>query len=410
MQSKIKTLLSDLILQAGQVGEAVGQAKLFRSKCRVMRRQVYQLSQMLERLLCLITLDPILLCLNPIHCVISEVSRVLQKALSLACKCKHKTIFCRLSTSTKTKSDFHKLDHLLDACITNMNWLLIIYNPNFNSAFNEIFLSLPEILTNNSSIPSALNCVVTEDTLWELATILTSDNVGIVLNSRMIKEVEVLMLCLAKLMGAEHGELKCNCLMTIMEITAAAESNLDLRLKLFKTNSPGAKAIIEQLLRVIQESQDPTLQILAIKSIGSLARMFIERENHHVINVLVLQLGNEHQEVVIGAVVALTKFVCKDNFLHKAHSKRMIEFNAVQALVKLLRDGERSQQLHGLELICYLAMNADYNEAMEQARVVTAIQQLLTTKRESRRVVSQNPQLKELVPKALEYLTLYYQY
>ncbi|XVE93174.1 hypothetical protein REPUB_Repub01dG0167600 [Reevesia pubescens] len=224
-------------------------------------------------------------------------------------------------------SDFHNLYHLLDSCITNMNRLLIIYNPYFNSAFNEIFLLLPEILTNITSIDSACNCMVIEDTIWELATILTSDNIGIVLNSKMIKEVERLMLFLAKLVGAEHGELHCNCLMTIMEITTAAEPNLDLRLKLFKTNSSSTKAIIEQLLSVIQESQDNTLQVLAIRSIGSLARMFIERENHHVINVSVLQLGNEHQEVVIEIVVALTKFVCEDNHLHKVHSKRMIEFN-----------------------------------------------------------------------------------
>ncbi|XVE93169.1 hypothetical protein REPUB_Repub01dG0167400 [Reevesia pubescens] len=194
MQSEIETLLLDLMLLAGGVEEAVGQAKSFRFNCRMMGKQMYQLSHMVERLFCLITLDPFLLCLNPIHCVISE-------------------------------------------------------------------------------------------------------------------------------------------------------------------------------------------------------------------------LGNEHQEMVIETVVALTKFVCEDNHLHKAHSKRMIEFNVVQALVKLLRNGGRRQQLHGLVLICYLAMNADDSEAMEQARVVIAIQQSLTTKREHRRVVSQNPQLKELVPKALQNRTiLYYQY
>ncbi|XWS55298.1 hypothetical protein CRYUN_Cryun10bG0163300 [Craigia yunnanensis] len=234
-----------------------------------------QLLQMLKTLLCLITLDPILLYLNPIHRVISEVSRILLEALNLACKCKRKTIFCQLfSTGTQTTSNFHKLFHLLDDCIAKMNWLLIIYNPDFNDAFNEILLSLPQILSNDSSIPSAWSCMVTENMTWELAPILTSDNVGI---------LEGLMLSLAKLVGAEHGELQCNCLMAIMEITAAVETNLDLRCKAFKTNSPGAKAIVEQLLRVIKESEDPKLQVLAIKSIGSLAKIFYERENHHII-------------------------------------------------------------------------------------------------------------------------------
>ena len=61
------------------------------------------------------------------------------------------------------------------------------------------------------------------------------------------------------------------------------------------------------------------------------------RENHHVIDVLVSQLDNGHQEVAAEAVVALTKFVCEDNYLCWAHSKRMIEYNAVQPMMKLLR-------------------------------------------------------------------------
>ncbi|XWS62431.1 hypothetical protein CRYUN_Cryun06bG0010200 [Craigia yunnanensis] len=119
-------------------------------------------------------------------------------------------------------------------------------------------------------------------------------------------------LCFAKLVEAKHDELQC-CLMTIRETTAAAESNLDLRCKAFKTNCRGAKAILEQLLRVIKESEDPTLQVLAIKSIGSLARIFYERENHLEISVFVSLLGNGHQEVAAEAVIALQKFACKDN-------------------------------------------------------------------------------------------------
>ncbi|XVE48587.1 hypothetical protein DITRI_Ditri01bG0013400 [Diplodiscus trichospermus] len=402
-QKKIDTLLRDLISLSKQVGQAVDQAKSFRVKCKAMGKQVCQLSQMLATLLGFITFHPILLHLDPIHCVISQVSRILQEALALACKCKSKTIFCPLFTGTKPTS-FPKLYNLLNVCISDMNWLLLIYNPSFDIAFNEMFLLLP----------LACSCMVTENTFWELAIMLrreTSLNFRVLKNSRMIKEIiDLLMFCLAKLVEAEHGDLQC-CFMTIItEIAAAAESNLDLRCKAFKTNSPGSNAIVEQLLRVTEESQDPTLQVPAIKSIGCLARIFYERENHHVIGVLVSQLDNGDQEVATEAAIALQKFACEDNYFHKEHSKKMVEFNAVQPLVRLLRDGGSRQQLHGLLLMCYIAINADYSEAMEQARFRTAFEELLATNRGFLSVVSQNPELNELIPKALQYLTLYYEY
>ncbi|XVE48594.1 hypothetical protein DITRI_Ditri01bG0014100 [Diplodiscus trichospermus] len=390
-QKKItETVLRDLILLSKRVDQAVDQAKSFRVNCREMGEQVYQLSQMLATLLGFITSNPSLLHSDPIHCVISEVSRILQEAEALACKCRNRTIFLLLFTGTKA-TNFLRLYHLLDVCVSNMNWLLLICNPD---------------------IALAWSCMLTENTIWELATMLRSEtsplNSGrVLINNRMIKEIDKLMFCLAKLVEAEHGDLQC-CLMTIMEITAAAESNIDLRCKAFKTNSSGANAIVEQLLRVTKESQYPKLQVPAIKSIGSLARIFSEKENHPVISVLVSQLDNEHQEVQTEAAIALQKFACEDNYLHKEHSKKMVEFNAVQPLVRLLRDGRgRRQQLHGLLLICYIAINADYSEALEQARFRTAFQKLLATNRGYPSVVSQNP---ELIRKALECLTLYYKH
>ncbi|WRX14106.1 hypothetical protein QQP08_006593 [Theobroma cacao] len=430
MQSDQKMLIEQLlIVLAKQVGEAVDQAKSFRIDRGEMEKRVVQLSQMLNNLVRFITMDPILFKLNPIDCVIREVSKILQEALTLACKCRRKTIVCRLFTGTRSKLDatLHKLYHLLDVSIESMKCLLILHNPDFGSAFDEIFLSLPQFLCNDSSTLSAWSCMVTEKLIWELAPMLSETsppelkiccaealsmlNVGSVLNSsRMIDETEELMFCLAKLVEAEDGEFQYNCLMIIMKITAAAESDLDLRCKTFKTNSPGAKAIVEQLLRVIKESADHP-QLPAIKSIGSLARIFKERESPHVISVLVSQLVNVHQEVATEAIVALKKFAYPGSYLCKEHSKTMIEFNAVKPLMKLLRDGERTQQLHGLVLICYLAVNTDYSAAMEEARVRTAIKQLVTRKGSlHRHVVSQHPELKELVPNALRYLTFYYKY
>ncbi|KAL6294407.1 hypothetical protein ACE6H2_002549 [Prunus campanulata] len=88
---------------------------------------------------------------------------------------------------------------------------------------------------------------------------------GSVSNSRRITETKCL-LCLAKLVEKEQGELQFNCLMTVIEITVAAESNANLRRAAFKTDLPTAKAVVDQLLRLIKDVDSPTLQIPAIKS------------------------------------------------------------------------------------------------------------------------------------------------
>ncbi|KAK7252405.1 hypothetical protein RIF29_36325 [Crotalaria pallida] len=230
------------------------------------------------------------------------------------------------------------------------------------------------------------------EALWMLAR-------GSVTNSRKITETKG-MLCLAKLVEKEQGELQYNCLMTIMEITTAAESNADLRRAAFKTNSPPAKAVVEQLLRIIKEVDSPQLQIPAVKSIGSLARTFPARETR-VIAPLVTQLSNRSTDVAAEAAVALGKFACSDNFLCAEHSKAIIEFKGVPALMRLLRANEVTQ-LHGLILLCYLALHAGNSESLEQARVLTALEGA------DRAVIAQHPELRELVARAIVHLNLYH--
>lgn len=229
------------------------------------------------------------------------------------------------------------------------------------------------------------------EALWMLAK-------GSVSNSKRITETKGL-LCLAKLIEKQEGELQFNCLMTIMEITCAAESNADLRRSAFKTNSSAAKAVVEQLLRVIKESESPTLQTAAIRAIGSLARTFPARETR-VINPLVAQLSNKNQDVATEAAISLGKFACPDNFICTDHCKAIIEFNGVPPLMRLLRENEQTQ-FHGLVLLCYLAIYAGDNEAFEQARVMTALEG-------SDRTVAQHPELRELVSKAINHLNLYH--
>ncbi|KAL4279168.1 hypothetical protein GQ457_03G008380 [Hibiscus cannabinus] len=234
-----------------------------------------------------------------------------------------------------------------------------------------------------------INCA---EALWLLAKESVS-------NSKRITDTKGL-LCLAKLVETEQGELQYNCLMTIMEITAAAETNSDLRRAAFRTNSPAAKAVIDQLLTVIKELYSPTLQVPAIRSVGSLARTFPARETR-VIGPLVRHLYNKDQEVAVEAAIALQKFACPDNFLRTDHSKSIIEFNGVPPLMRLLKCGERAQ-LHSLVLLCYLAIHAGDNEALVQARVLTALEVA------DRTVVAHHPELKELVTRAIYQHNLYH--
>ncbi|CAI9756302.1 unnamed protein product [Fraxinus pennsylvanica] len=230
------------------------------------------------------------------------------------------------------------------------------------------------------------------EALWMLAR-------GSVENSRRITETKGL-LCLAKLVETEQGELQYNCLMTLMEIAAAAESNADLRRAAFKTNCPAAKAVVDQLLRVIKESDIPRLKISAMRAIGSLSRTFPAREMR-VIGPLVEQLSHSNLDVAVEAAISLGKFACPDNFLCIEHSKSIIEFEGVLPLMRLLRSNEWAM-LHGLILICYLAINAGKSVDLERAGVLSAFDGI------DRAFIAQHPELKELMPRAIYHLSVFH--
>ncbi|KAL3819270.1 hypothetical protein ACJIZ3_005175 [Penstemon smallii] len=231
------------------------------------------------------------------------------------------------------------------------------------------------------------------EALWMLAR-------GNVPNSRRIMETKGL-LCLAKIVESEEGELQSNCLMTLMEITAAAESDADLRRSTFKSNSPASKAVVDQLLRLIKDADNPTLHVVAIKAIGSLSRTFPARDTR-VICVLVEQLSHRNDAAAIEALISLEKFVCTDNFLCVEHSKTIIEFGGVPFLMRLLR-GKGKAFLRGLILICYLAIHAGQSEALERAGVLNAFEGV------DRSFIAQHSELKELVPKAIYHLSVFQQ-
>lgn len=226
--------------------------------------------------------------------------------------------------------------------------------------------------------------------LWKLAK-------GSLLNSRKITETKAL-LCLAKIIEKEKGELQINCLMTVMELAAVAESNAELRRVAFKPTSPAGKAVIDQLLRVINEETNAPLVILAIKAIGSLARTFPAKDTR-IVEHVVGKLGHRNTDVAVEVCIALGKFACPDNFNCVEHSKAIIEFDGVPKLINLLRYDRG--QLHELQLLCYLALHVGNSKALEQARALSILEGA------ARHVSAQHPDLRELFAKAIHHLTLY---
>lgn len=228
--------------------------------------------------------------------------------------------------------------------------------------------------------------------LWKLA----ENNVK---SSWKITDTKALI-CLAKLIEKEKaGEVLRNSVMAVMEIAGAAERDVELRRFAFKTNSLAAKAIVDQLLRVI-ETGESDLRLPCLKAIGCLSRTFPARETK-VIEPLVHQLS--HTELVVAgeAALALQKFARMDNFLHLEHSKTIVDAGAVPHLGRLVSIDDKDVQVPALILLCYLAMNAGNSEVFRETAT------LKTLKTVSRTNVSQIQSVSELLPMAMQHLELY---
>lgn len=226
---------------------------------------------------------------------------------------------------------------------------------------------------------------------------------GSLLNSKKITGTKALLV-LAKIIEQEEGLLKMNCLMLVMELAAVAEINTELKRTAFKPTTTAAKAVFDQLLRVINEDASPQFVIPAIGAIGCLASMFPAKEKR-IVQSLVAKIGHRNLDVASGAAKALSKFVCDDNYNRKEHCQAIIEFNGVMNLMNLLRSNERGggspSRLDELVLLCYLAINVGKSKAFEQGRALSVLE------RAAKHVVSQHPELRELFAKAIHQLTIY---
>ncbi|KAH1099247.1 hypothetical protein J1N35_016168 [Gossypium stocksii] len=511
----------DLILLGEDVCLAVNQSNSFKVECGELGKRLSRLLEMLNNLICFITSGSTSLYLRPLNCMVAKLEDCFMAAQYIVRNQKHQNLFSRLFTSRVT-TDFQKLFHVLDASITDMEWVVSLYEPHnrgrscwktANSVSPTVLVwscvaniemgsslddrieacdrlaslvrheykhiivkeggvdSLMKLLKKNcplvahiaaanalcllanvdsegtimkemiSTIKISLSKtspisrqtqaadlvasiaernpeskhhdLIRENIIWQLVILLSSEQStlelkiscskafwklaqGSVSNCQTLTETKG-MPCLAKLVAKEQGELRYNCIMIIREITSIAESDNGFRHSAFRSSSPTAKVVVDELLRVIIELDDSKLRVPAIKSIGSLARSFSAKQSR-VIGPLVAQLGNTDQDVAMEAAIALTKFVSPINYLSLEHSKSIIEFEGVPLLMKLLISGDKKTHLYVLALICYLALHDSNRNVLIKAGALTSLQIIAP------RVNTEYTELETLVPHAISIL------
>ncbi|XP_021727570.1 uncharacterized protein LOC110694706 [Chenopodium quinoa] len=180
------------------------------------------------------------------------------------------------------------------------------------------------------------------------------------------------LLCFAVLLEKGTPEIQYNSAMAVMEITAVAERDADLRRSAFKPSSPACKAVVDQLLKVIEKG-DSDLLIPCLSAIGNLARTFRATETR-MIGPLVLLLDEREPEVERAAVIALTKFAGSENYLRVDHSKAILAAGGIKHLIQLVYFGEQQiVQIPALELLSYIALHVPDSEELARNEVLTVL-------------------------------------
>ncbi|GMJ05627.1 armadillo repeat only 1 [Hibiscus trionum] len=228
--------------------------------------------------------------------------------------------------------------------------------------------------------------------LWQLC----KGNLGI---CRSVTESRAL-LCFAILLEKSTDDIRYYSSLALMEITAVAEQNPDLRRSSFKPTAPAAKAVVDQILKIIDQG-DSDLLIPCIKTIGNLARTFRATETR-VIGPLVKLLDEMEAEVAMEAVIALNKFATPQNYLHVNHSKAIVDASGVKHLIQLVYFGEQMVQFPSLTLLCYIAYNIPDSEVLAQEEVLIVLEWA-----SKQAHLAGNPDIDGLLPEAKSRLELY---
>ncbi|XP_062102580.1 uncharacterized protein LOC133812776 [Humulus lupulus] len=208
------------------------------------------------------------------------------------------------------------------------------------------------------------------------------------------------LLCFAVLLEKGPEDVKYTSAMALMEITAVAEKDPELRRSAFKPSSPACKAVVDQLLNII-EKEESELLIPCVKAIGNLARTFRATETR-MIGPLVTLLDEREAEVSREASIALTKFASSINYLHLDHSKAIINAGGAKHLIQLVYFGEQIVQTSALVLLCYIALHVPDSEELAQAEVLTVLE--WATKQS---YVTQDEAIETLLQEAKSRLELY---
>ncbi|TKY70343.1 Importin subunit alpha-1 [Spatholobus suberectus] len=188
---------------------------------------------------------------------------------------------------------------------------------------------------------------------------------------RIITESRAL-LCFAVLLEKGPEPVQYNSAMAVMEITAVAEKDAELRKSAFKPNSPACKAVVDQVVKIIEKA-DSELLIPCVKTIGNLARTFKATETR-MIGPLARLLDEREAEVSREAAIALTKFACTENYLHVDHAKAIISAGGAKHLIQLVYFGEEMVQIPALVLLSYIAMHVPDSEELAQAEVLGVLE------------------------------------
>ncbi|CAL5000694.1 unnamed protein product [Urochloa decumbens] len=210
------------------------------------------------------------------------------------------------------------------------------------------------------------------------------------------------LLCFSILLDKASGDLRRNAAMALVEICRVAERNPELRRSAFKPASPSARAVVDQLLRVVENAdQNDDLLVPCITCLGCLSRTFRATETR-VIAPLVRLLDEREAEVTLEAAAALAKFACADNYLHVEHCRAIIAHGGAKHLVQHVYFGDQGVQTAALVLVCYLAHNVPDSEELEQAEILTVLDWAL-----KQGYVAQDPVIESLLPEAKIRMELY---
>lgn len=193
-------------------------------------------------------------------------------------------------------------------------------------------------------------------------------------NSTVCRSIteSIALLCFAVLLEKGTEEVRYHSAMALMEITAVAERDPELRRSAFKPSSPACKAVVDQMLKVIEKT-DSELLLPCIRSIGNLARTFRATETR-MISPLVKLLDDTEVEIMKEAANSLAKFACSDNYLHEDHSKAIINAGGAKHLIQLAYFGEQSVQSPAVVLLCYIAMHVPESEELAEAKVLNVLE------------------------------------